>query len=169
MNANELFIQHSRWRLKDDYWPRIQKCAALLSEDEMWRRPNDASNSVGNILLHLCGNVRQWVVHGLGGETDNRKRQSEFDERSPIPKAELLAKMEQTLNEVDAVLAQLDPNTLTEPRKIQGYDETTLTAVYHIVEHFSYHLGQIAYITKAYQAVDLGFFNIGDDGYSTNS
>lgn len=165
MDSQELFIQHSRWRLKEDYWPRIQKCAALLSEDEIWRRPNDASNSVGNILLHLCGNVRQWVVHGLGGEADNRKRQSEFDERGPIPKVELLAKMKQTLAEVDAVLAALDPKALTEPRSIQGYDETTLTAVYHIVEHFSYHLGQIAYITKAYQAVDLGFFDLSKDGY----
>lgn len=165
MNAHELFIQHSRWRLQEDYWPRIQKCAALLSEDEIWRRPNDASNSIGNILLHLCGNVRQWMIHGLGGEPDNRQRQSEFDERGPIPKAELLAKMEQTLNEVDAVLASLDPNALTEARSIQGYNETTLTAVFHVVEHFSYHLGQIAYITKAYQAVDLGFFQLSDDGY----
>ncbi len=166
MDVNQRFIQHSRWRLKDDYWPRIQKCAALLSEDELWRRPNDASNSAGNIMLHLCGNIRQWVVHGLGGADDTRQRQVEFDERGPIPKAELLAMMQETIDEVDAVLASLDPNTLTEKQSIQGFDETTLTAVYHVVEHFSYHLGQIAYITKADQAVDLGFFNIGEGGYS---
>lgn len=164
--AAELFLKHARWRLNDDYWPRLKRCLDELSDEDIWRRPNDACNSVGNIMLHLCGNIRQWVVHGLGDAEDIRIRQAEFDERGPIPKDELIEKMQTTLNEVDAVLFRLDPETLTQPKRVQGYDETVLTVIFHIVEHFSYHLGQIVYNAKASKAVDFGFFQLNEDGYN---
>ncbi len=154
------FIDHAIWRLKEDYFHRLKSCVDQLSEEEVWQRPNQSSNSVGNIILHLCGNVRQWVVHGLGGNPDIRQRQQEFDERGPIPKADLIQKMEFTLNEVEEVLRAFPPDKLMEPVTIQGFDETCLTAIFHVVEHFSYHLGQIAYITKANRDTDLKFFDV---------
>lgn len=154
------FIEHARWRLIDDYLVRIKSCLDQLTEEEVWQRPNNSSNSVGNIILHLCGNVRQWVIHGLGGHDDTRQRQQEFDERGPLPKKELIQKLESTLQEVEEVIKTFPPEKLLNSVTIQGYDEKYLTALFHVVEHFSYHLGQIAYITKAKRDVDLKFFDV---------
>ncbi|MBI1390386.1 MAG: DUF1572 domain-containing protein [bacterium] len=161
------FIEHSRWRLCEDYAKRMRACLERLPDDAVWRRPNGASNSAGNLVLHLCGNVRQWAIHGLGGADDVRRRSDEFNETGPIDKAELIERLETTLREAGEVIAALDPSRLEEMRSIQGYDVTVLHALYHVVEHFSYHLGQVCYITKAFTGEDLAFFQIGGDGYKT--
>ena len=154
------FIVHARCRLNEDYFPKLQKCVDLLSEDDLWWRPNDSSNSVGNILLHLCGNLRQWIVHGGGGEVDIRQRPEEFAERGPISKDELMGKLSSILQQVDDTLAKFDPTDLSEPRTVQGFDETCLTIIFHAVEHFAQHLGQIVYITKMRKNIDLKFFDL---------
>ncbi|MEW6238864.1 MAG: DinB family protein [Candidatus Omnitrophota bacterium] len=154
------FVEYSRYKLREDYFPKIRKCCENLSEEDVWRRPNEHSNSVGNILLHLCGNLRQWIIHGLGGVEDVRNRPQEFAERSPIPKAQLLAKLEGTLKEVDETLARFDLSRLLEKKTVQGFAETNLTVVYHVVEHFAQHLGQISYITKMLCDVDLKYFHL---------
>lgn len=154
------FIEHSKWRLVDDYMNRLKGCLDQLSEEDVWERPNASSNSVGNIVLHLCGNVRQWTVHGVGGKEDIRKRQEEFDEKGPIPKKELIEKLEAVLVEAERELLAFPQERLMDEVTVQGFDETYLTVIYHVVEHFSYHLGQIAYITKAKQDVDLKFFDV---------
>lgn len=100
-------------------------------------------------MLHLSGNVRQWIVGGVGQQPNERNRQLEFDERKSIPKEQLLARLRTVLDEADALLASLTEADLTEPREIQGHDTTGLKAIYHVVEHFSTHTGQILWITKS--------------------
>jgi uncharacterized damage-inducible protein DinB len=159
-NFPELFVAEARRHLMQEYLPWLRACLDKLSEDEVWWRPNEKSNSVGNLILHLCGNIRQWVIHGVGGTVDDRNRPAEFAARESFSKAELLQKLEATLVEVDAVLANLPVEKLTEPRVIQGFNVTVLGAIFHAVEHFSYHTGQIIYITKMRTGEDLKFWNV---------
>src|SRR5689334_22812684 len=134
MQIPQTFIDGSRAFLAKDFFPRIQACVERLTDEEIWWRPNEQSNSIGNLILHLAGNVRQWIVSGLGGEDDTRTRQQEFDERSHIPKAELIAKLKSAVEDADAVLAKLDPEVLLENRKIQGKEISVMYAIYHVVE-----------------------------------
>lgn len=159
----QTFIAQARSYLSGDYLPKIERCLEQLSDEEVWWRANPESNSIGNLLLHLAGNVRQWIVCGLGGELDARVRQQEFDERSIIPRAELLSLLKRALNEVDDTLASLDPSLLLEQRKIQGCDVVVLEAIFHVVEHFSMHTGQIILLTKMFKSTDLEFYDFTDD------
>jgi uncharacterized damage-inducible protein DinB len=154
------FIKQSRYHLSEDFLPKIERCLSLLDDKHIWWRANAESNSIGNLLLHLSGNVRQWIVCGLGAGKDARHRDSEFAQTELIPRAELLAHLKQTLREVDDTLAKFDPGKLLEPKRIQGLDVTALDAVLHVVEHFSMHTGQILYITKQLTAHDLHFYDL---------
>ena len=136
------------------------RCLNLLTDEQIWWRPNSESNSIGNLLLHLSGNARQWIVCGVGGAADARDRDAEFARREMIPREELRLLMKQTLREVDAALAQFNPDNLTETRTIQGLDVSVLEAILHVVEHFSMHVGQIVYITKHLTAHDLHFYDL---------
>jgi len=158
----ESFIACSRAYFADDYLPKIERCLELLSDEQIWWRANPQSNSIGNLLLHLSGNVRQWIVCGLGGAADARDRDSEFAQREMISRDELLAHLKQTLNEADAALAKLDAGKLLETRSIQGSDVTAMSAIYHVVEHFSMHAGQIIMMSKMFAEVDLGFYDFVD-------
>ena len=100
-------------------------------------------------MLHLCGNARQWILTGLGGATDQRKRQAEFDERGPVSRAELIQKVQQLMSEINVVLDRLTPADIERPIVVQGFNETGMSILIHVVEHFSYHVGQMAYIVKA--------------------
>ncbi len=160
----QAFIGQSRRFLLAEYLGKIEKCVAELSDEDLWWRPNEVSNSVGNLLLHLAGNVRQWIIHGVGGADDVRQRQQEFDERHGAAAAPLLDRLRQTLDEADRVLAGLTPEDLTTPLRIQGLDVTVLEAVYHVVEHFSTHVGQIIYVTKLRTGRDLQFYEMNADG-----
>jgi uncharacterized damage-inducible protein DinB len=155
----EAFIAQARALLNGDYLPKIEGCLERLSDADVWWRANNESNSIGNLLLHLAGNARQWIVSGVGRGTDGRVRQLEFDERSLIPRKELLAHLKRTLDEVDGVLASLDPSSVLERRLIQGNDVTVLHAIFHVVEHFSMHTGQIIFITKMLKTEDLKFYD----------
>jgi hypothetical protein len=103
--VGQAFISEARSLLLTDYLPKIERCVALLSDDQIWWRANPESNSIGNLLLHLSGNVRQWIVVGLGGSPDKRDRNAEFAQREIIGRDELLKSLQQTLHEVDATLA----------------------------------------------------------------
>lgn len=155
----QAFIAQSRSLLMTAYLPRIERCLEKLSDEQIWWRPDEGSNSIGNLLLHLSGNVRQWIISGIGGRPDTRARQEEFDERRLRPRAELLARLKETLLEVDTVLASIEESQLLESRRIQGDDVTVLEAVYHVVEHFSMHTGQIILLTKLLKAEDLRFYD----------
>ncbi len=151
-------VETCRFHLIEKSLPRLKKVVPLLTLEELWRRPNDASNSVGNLLLHLNGNVRQWIVSGLGGAPDTRERAREFSEREEIPGDELLERLERTLLEAETVMKDLDSRELLSTRRIQGSDETGVSALVHVVEHFSYHVGQITYFVKSVKGRDTGFY-----------
>ena len=152
------FIEFSRWKLLEQYWPRLRSCVESLTDDQVWWRPNDASNSIGNLLLHLNGNVTQWVIAPFAHREDNRNRPAEFSERRTIPKTDLLRTLGDTMQEVAAILPRITESELVKTYHIQGYTVTGLHAVYQVVEHFGIHYGQITYITKMLGGKDLGFY-----------
>jgi len=152
-----LFLAGSQQLLAKENLHRIVECLQQLSEEEIWWRPNPASNSAGNLALHLCGNVRQWIISGLGGAEDKRNRDSEFAEQGPIPRQALVTRLRRTVRDASRVIAKLSDDTLSHKFNIQGYYVTGLEAVLHVTEHFSYHTGQIIYITKLKRAQDLRF------------
>lgn len=156
------FIARSRYHLAGDFLPKIERCVDLLSDDQVWWRPNAESNSIGNLLLHLSGNARQWIVCGLGDAEDARDRDSEFAQREVIGRDELMALVRQTLADVDATLAAFDPDSLLEQRTIQGLEVSALEAILHVVEHFSMHTGQIILLTKIMRHTDLSFYEFTD-------
>jgi uncharacterized damage-inducible protein DinB len=158
-NIGQAFITRSRHHFAEDFMPKIERCLELLTDEQIWWRPNPQANSIGNLLLHLSGNVRQWIVCGVGGASDARDRDSEFAQRAIIPRDELLARLKQTLSEADAALARLDSDKLLEPKQIQGCDVSLLEAILHVVEHFSMHTGQIILMAKMFAEVDLGFYD----------
>lgn len=156
----EAFIAKARQLLNEDFLPKIESCLERLSDEEVWRRANEQSNSIGNLILHLSGNVRQWIVCGIGNAIDERVRQQEFDERSVIPKTELLLKLKETLAAADSVLSSFDTERILEQLHIQGFDVTALEAIFHVVEHFSMHTGQIILLTKMLKSIDLKFYDL---------
>ena len=156
-NVPHLFLEFSRFKLLSQYWPRMRSCVESLTQEQVWWRPNESSNSVGNLLLHLNGNVRQWLVDSFNGTADLRNRPAEFAERESVPSSELLNRLDKTLQDAAAVLARLTEEDLTRTYTIQGYTVTGLHAVYQVVEHFGMHHGQIIYITKLLRDQNLGF------------
>lgn len=156
------FVAEARRHLLADFLPKIERCLERLSPEQVWWRAGEESNSVGNLLLHLEGNVRQWLVSGVGGAPDRRRRDREFAEREPLPPARLLDALRATLGEADAALGRLEPAALLERRHIQGHDVSVLAAVFHVVEHFSMHTGQIILLTKLHTRGDLAFDDFSD-------
>jgi uncharacterized damage-inducible protein DinB len=150
-------LKEARRVLLEVYPPRIVRCLKLLSEEEIWWRPNRASNSVGNLVLHLQGNVRQWIISGLGRQPDLRDRDREFAETGPIPRRALLAGFRKTVKEADAVLTELNPSDLARMFSIQGYNVTGMEVLGHVAEHFAFHAGQIIFVTKLKCGKDLRF------------
>lgn len=138
--------------------PRIKKCIANLSETEIWYRPNEHSNSIGNLVLHLCGNARQWIISGLGKAADDRERQAEFDERGPVPTDKMLADLDELMVEIEAVLENLSAESLLTLHPVQVFEESGLSILVHVVEHFSYHTGQITYAVKALKDMDMAYY-----------
>lgn len=157
-NVTMLFLEFSRKKLLEQYWPRLRECAESLSDEQLWWRPNAASNSIGNLILHLNGNVRQWLVASFNRQQDGRIRPEEFAADGGISAPVLLEKLDATMREAAKVLARLTESDLLAPYEIQGYHVHGLDAVYQVVEHFGLHYGQILYITKNTRDEDLGFY-----------
>jgi uncharacterized damage-inducible protein DinB len=158
-DAYRLFLDISRRKLLEQYWAGTSHCLDLLSEDQIWWRPNATSNSIGNVLLHLNGNVQQWLVAPLGGPNIKRNRPAEFAEQGPLPVIQLRERLTGTLKEVERILSQAEPTALEKTYDIQDQRGVTgFEAIYHVVEHFSMHYGQILYITKFLTSQDLGFY-----------
>ena len=154
----ELFLEFSRKKLLGQYWPRLRETVASRSDEQVWWRPNAASNSIGNLMLHLNGNVYQWLVASFNREEDQRNRPAEFAARDEATAADLLAKLGATLDAAAAVLNRLTAQELLASYEIQGYKVRGLDAVYQVVEHFGLHYGQIVYIAKSMTGRDLGFY-----------
>jgi uncharacterized damage-inducible protein DinB len=156
-DVTTLFLEFSRRKLLEQDWPRLRGCVESLTESQLWWRPNEASNSIGNLLLHLNGNVRQWLVASFNKLEDNRDRPAEFDAPELLSAAALVDKLDATLQEASKVLSRLTAADLLAEYDIQGYHVTGLYAVYQVVEHFAMHYGQILYITKNLGGKDLEF------------
>jgi hypothetical protein len=158
LDVTELFLDFSRKKLLEQYWPRLRACVEMLTDEQVWWRPNAASNSIGNLILHLNGNVRQWLVVSFNRWEDDRNRPAEFAAEGGIPASMLLERLGATMQEAAQVLARLTQADLVAPYEIQGYKARGLDAVYQVVEHFGMHYGQILYIAKNLCGQDLGFY-----------
>jgi Protein of unknown function (DUF1572) len=157
-NPTNLFLMFSRDKLINQYFPRLRKCVESLTDEQIWWRPNSSSNSIGNLVLHLNGNVRQWLVDSFNQREDKRDRPAEFAAAGQLSSAALLEKLDWTVTEAANVLDRLTEADLVARYEIQGYNVYGLDAVYQVIEHFGLHYGQIAYITKMLQDQDLGFY-----------
>jgi uncharacterized damage-inducible protein DinB len=156
-SAGRIFLDYSTRKLRQ-LSGRIDDCLGRLTEEQIWMRGAESENAAGNLVLHLSGNVRQWIVSGVGGQPDTRQRHTEFDARGGLAVSELKARLRETIDEALAVLDSLPLERLTEPRLIQGYNVTVLEAIYAVVEHFSGHTGQIIYLTKGLTGQDTGYY-----------
>lgn len=144
--------------LVHNYLPKIERCLEVLNDDQIWSRPNSKSNSVGNLILHLCGNARQWIVSGVGDNPDTRNRDEEFQTDKHLTKTELVELLRFTISEVAAVIKTLNAAKMLEERTIQGLHVDVLEAVFHVTEHFSMHTGQIILLTRMFSETDLEFY-----------
>jgi len=159
LDISNAFIARAIDFLTGDYLPKIERCLEQLTDEQIWWRANEESNSIGNLVLHLCGNARQWIVCGLGSAPDKRIRDAEFAQRDALPRAHLLELLRSTLSDVETTLRGLDPSTLLAKRTIQGNEVEILEAIFHVTEHFSMHTGQIIMLTKMLTSTDLRFYD----------
>lgn len=157
MGIEEDFLRTAAGKLVENL-ERIETCVAKLPADSLWARSSENENAVGNLLLHLDGNVRQWILSGIAGAPDTRDRPSEFSARSGATSETMLTTLRATVCEAVDVIRSLPHRRLTERVLIQGYDATVLSAIFHVVEHFSGHTYQIIFLTKRTTGEDLGFY-----------
>jgi hypothetical protein len=153
----KVYIEWCRFRLMQQYWPRVERCVAELSEEEVWWRQHETNNSVGNLILHLTGNLEQFILSGVGGAKDTRDKNMEFSERRGIPKEELILGLKHALLAADETLARLDAARLLDSTTVQNRDRRIFEVVAVVVDHFALHCGQIIYITKLKTGKDLKF------------
>jgi uncharacterized damage-inducible protein DinB len=154
------FLAESAAQLAEQFVPKIRRALDVVAEEDVWWRGSPGENSIGNLLLHLAGNVRQWIISGMGGAEDRRERPREFADRGSVSKEEAFRALEATVAEAVAVLRRLDEADLLARKTIQGFESTGLAAVLHVVEHFSYHTGQIVFIAKLRTGRDLRFYDL---------
>ena len=137
----------------------IKICLDKLSEDQIWQKPNESSNSIGNLMLHLCGNITQYGIASIKNEEDNRKRDEEFAATSGYTKSELIQKLSNTIEEAKRAFFEAPLSELLRKRSVQGFNFSGVGNIIHVTEHLSYHTGQIALWTKLLENTDLGFFD----------
>jgi uncharacterized damage-inducible protein DinB len=157
MSVESLFLECAVDKLRE-YCGRIGICLEKLSDEQIWARGHENENAVGNLALHLTGNVRQWIISSLGGNPDHRDRNSEFDARAGFTASQLANALSDTIGKATAIIAGLTTGQLTRTYEIQKYQVSGVEAVFHVVEHFSQHTGQIIFATKMLTGTDLGFY-----------
>lgn len=128
---------------------QIRECLGLLSDDQIWWRPNATSNSVGNLVIHLCGSTRHFLGRGVGGSGYVRDRDAEFAAKGPVPKAELLRMLDETAAETDRIIGGLDEKRLLENTQNIEATMTVIAAIMRMSHHWAYHVGQIVFVTKS--------------------
>ena len=142
----------------DENTEKLTTCIGELEEGEIWKRPNSHSNSVGNIILHLCGNIRQYAISSLGNNKDVRERDKEFSANGGYSGRELLKKLIDTVDQAKEIIQNATETELLRERKVQGYTHSGIGIVIHVTEHYSYHSGQIIFWIKLLKDKDLGFY-----------
>jgi hypothetical protein len=141
-------VLHEAGRVLDDCLAKIKHCLGQLSEEQVWWRPLDSMNAIGNLVLHLTGNVRQWMVSGIGGSADVRNRPAEFSEKGPVSRATLLEGLEKVVAETKAAFSQATAASMSSPRRIQGFTVTGWAALFDSVPHFKGHTQEIICYTR---------------------
>jgi uncharacterized damage-inducible protein DinB len=157
VTSDEIFLTFSAEKL-EQLDGRIQDCIGRLTPEQIWARTSENENAVGNLVLHLSGNVRQWIGSGVGGLADNRQRDTEFDARGGMAPLELADLLRTRVAEAAAIIREVPASRLTERITPQGYDVTVLEAIAHVVEHFSQHTGQVILLTKILTGKDLAYY-----------
>ncbi len=155
------FKEQSVYRIGLNY-PRIEKCLSLLSEEEVWQKPNSSSNSIGNLILHLSGNITQYIHSALGGEADKRERDLEFSSTGVLDKAGLLKRIKAVSEKASAIINSAAEEQLLNNYEVQGYTLSGTAVIIHVTEHYSYHTGQITLLTKLLKDTDTGFYKNAD-------
>ena len=142
----------------DENTSKIKACMKQLDDKEIWFRHNEHVNGIGNIILHLCGNIRQYIISSLGGAPDIRERDQEFSTTGGFTNEDLTTKWQDTIREAKTIIAQVSPENLLCRRVVQGSEQSGISIIIHVTEHYSYHTGQIIFLTKLYKNIDMGFY-----------
>lgn len=157
MTTEDVFLKFSADKLEQLHG-RIEDCLGRLQPEQIWTRNSENENAVGNLVLHLSGNVRQWIGSGVAGLPDHRQRDTEFDARGGKSTQELTELLRIRVGEAASIIRAVPAARLTERITPQGHDVTVLEAIAHVVEHFSQHTGQIILLTKILTGEDLGYY-----------
>lgn len=159
MDTKNHLIQSFNLRVFEESYDRIYKCLTILDEKQLWESPNGNVPAIGCLILHLCGNARQWILSGLCGAEDNRIRDDEFLIHNNIRKADFIFLLENLRTQLKASMLELDPSVIEQEFSIQGFKVTGFSAIIHVLEHFSYHTGQITTLTKLFSNEDTGYYS----------
>ena len=154
----EELVRNALFRM-DESTRMIEKSLTHISEEQLWQKPNASLNSIGNLLLHICGNMTQYIISSLGETTDKRNRHAEFSQHQTGNKEQLLEKVLETVDTAKRVIFDANVKQLLQQRAVQGFTFSGVGVIIHAVEHYSYHTGQIAFWVKQLKDVDLGFYD----------
>lgn len=159
MDTKQLLLNEFEKRVFEESYERIYKCFQLLNDEELWRSPNGNIPAVGNLILHLCGNARQWILSGIGGIHDNRNRDQEFIVHTNIKKSDLVFLLENLKSNLRETLRKMPDTEISKIHSIQGFQVTGFSMIIHVIEHFSYHTGQITTLTKLVKNKQTGYYD----------
>ncbi|MGB0403660.1 MAG: DinB family protein [Salibacteraceae bacterium] len=152
----EEFISETIFRMNENL-ERVEKCISMLTEEQIWLKPNDKTNSIGTLTLHLQGNITQYIISSIGHEPDTRIRNEEFESR--IDTLLMIENFKSTIKKATDTIQQITSEELLKKRRVQGFDLSGIGIIIHVVEHLSYHVGQISTQTKLLTDKDLGYYN----------
>jgi hypothetical protein len=147
-DLGQMTVGFLRSRVAGIFPAQIRTCVMQLSEEQLWWRPNEKSNSVGNLVLHVSGSMRHYLSRAIGGIAYERHRQAEFDERGPVPKLELIAIFDETIRQAVETFDSFDTSRLSDTTEEPDYYPTVLDQMIGVALHLATHTGQILYITK---------------------
>lgn len=159
MSLKKHLVQEFECRVFEESYARIYKCLTMLNEEQLWASPNSAIPSAGCQILHLCGNARQWILSGLGELPDNRDRDQEFIVQDNIRKSDFIFLLENLKSQLSRCFDELSEEDLVKIYTIQGFNVTGFSVIAHVLEHFSYHTGQITLLTKIHTGKETGFYS----------
>jgi len=157
MNISNEFIQQSIKCIEENT-SKIKTCLQQVKEENVWERPNESSNSIGNLLLHLCGNITQYIIATLGSKEDIRNRDAEFAATGGFTKEQLQNKLSAVIDEAISIIKLCDEEKLLQQKSVQVYTLSGIGIILHVTEHYSYHTGQVAFLTKLITNKDIGFY-----------
>ncbi len=159
MIRKEEVVKEFEQRIFDESYKRIYKCLSMIDEKQLWDSPNGNIPSIGCLILHLCGNARQWILSGLCDMPDNRNRDDEFVIHRNIRKSDFVFLLENLKMQLKDNLSDMPESQLVKQTKIQSFEVSGYSAMTHVIEHFSYHTGQITFLAKLYTNEDTNYYS----------